>query len=368
MLKNKEADLWGRILRLNNTLKLVSMQINHFQWQDLKKMIFTKIQFCYSKMNEQETKRTIDEVLDVETGEIINSELFFKKPESEIIAYRRRLEEAIKGYELPKFRCAYCNQLLKLSGKSTMRGKVSFFSHLYDSDDCEIKTNGELSKEEIEARKYGNVGESERHIRLKNLLAVFLKSTPDVSNVEIEKRITSETPYLYWRRPDVYAEYDGKSIVFELQLSTTFLSVIVERDIFYRINNTFIVWVFNFSDNKEYVNFQNLMIKDIYYANKRNAFVFDEKAQHLSEEFGELHLLCIWFEPLIENGVYQINEGIRKETYITFSDLKFDNSSCKPYFVDTDALFAEYQPSYFESKIDLENMHKVRLEKIAKKN
>src|SRR5690606_12712370 len=141
-----------------------------------------------------------------------------------------------------------------------------------------------LSKEEIEARKYSNIQESERHIKLKNQLALYLKSTPFVSNVEIEKRITSETPYLYWRRPDVYAEYNGKSIVFELQLSTTFLGVIIERDIFYRFNNTFIVWVFNFSDNKEYVNFQNLMIKDIYYANKRNAFVFDEKAEFLSRE------------------------------------------------------------------------------------
>ena len=318
-------------------------------------------------MNEQETKRTIDEVLDVETGEVIEASIFFKKPESELVAYRRRLQQAIKGYEPPKFRCAYCNQLLKLSGKSTIRGKISFFSHLYDSDDCEIKTNGELSKEEIEARKYSNVSESERHIRLKNLIAGFLKSTPSVSNVEIEKRITSETPYLYWKRPDVYAEYYGKSIVFELQLSTTFLSVIVERDIFYRMNNTFIVWVFNFSENKDYVNFQNLMIKDIYYANKRNAFVFDEKAQHLSEKLGELHVLCIWFEPVIKNGVYQENEGIRKEEYVKLTDLKFDTSSYKPYYVDADALFAEYQPRYLESKIDLENMHKVRLEKIAKK-
>ena len=46
-------------------------------------------------MNEQETKRTIDEIIDVETGEIIKSVDFFKKPESEIIAFRRMLQEAI---------------------------------------------------------------------------------------------------------------------------------------------------------------------------------------------------------------------------------------------------------------------------------
>ncbi|MDI9874941.1 DUF6035 family protein [Flectobacillus rivi] len=319
-------------------------------------------------MSDQETKRTIDEVLDVETGEIIKAEIFFQKTESEIIAYRRRLQEAIVGFEPPKFRCAYCNQLLKLSGKPTRRGKVSFFAHLYDSDDCEIKTNGDLSKEEIEALKYGNVGESERHKVLKNKLAYYLRSTPAISNVEVEKKLTSEVPYLFWRRPDVYAEYDGKSIVFELQLSTTFLSVIIDRDIFYRMNNTFIVWVFNFSDNKEYLDLQNLMAKDIYYANKRNAFVFDEKAQAMSEETGELHLLCIWFEPSVLNGEIQQNKSIRKEEYIKISDLKFDSNAYKPYYIDADALFAEYQSDYFESKIDFENLHKVRLEKIAKKN
>jgi len=319
-------------------------------------------------MNEQDIKRTIDEVLDVESGEIIKSVIFFQKPESEIIAYRRRLQNAIAGFESPKFKCAYCNQLLKLSGKSTRRGQVSFFAHLYDSDDCEIKSNGDLSKEEIEARKYGNIGESERHIELKNKLAHYLKTTPEISNVEIEKRLTSEVPYLYWRRPDVYAEYNGKSIVFELQLSTTFLSVIIERDIFYRLNNIFIIWIFNFSDNEEYVNFQNLMIKDIYYANKRNAFVFDEKAQQLSEATGILHLLCIWFEPLIENGLFQQSKVIRKEEYISMEHFKFDTDYYKPYYVDADALFAEYQPRYFEKKIDSETLYKVHLEKIAKKN
>ena len=41
------------------------------------------------------------------------------------------------------------------------------------------------------------------------------------------------------------------------------------------INDYNIIWVFNFEDNEEYVNLHNLMCKDIYYANKRNVFIFD---------------------------------------------------------------------------------------------
>ncbi len=318
-------------------------------------------------MNDQESKRTIDEVIDVETGEIIKSDDFFKKTESEIIAYRRRLQEAISGFQPPKFKCAYCNQLLKLSGKKTLRGQVSFFSHLYDSEDCEIKTNGELSKEEIEARKYSNIQESERHVNLKGKLAFYLKSTPSVFNVECEKTITSEIPYLHWRRPDIYAEYSEKKIVLELQLSTTFLNVIIERDIFYRHHNIFIIWVFNFSENQEFVNFKNLMIKDIYYANKRNAFVFDDRAQTLSQESGELHLLCIWFEPCFENRELKHKGELRKEKYIKLSDLKFDDNTFKPYYIDADTMFAETQSDYFENKIDVEKLHKLRLDRYIKK-
>ena len=321
--------------------------------------------------DDYETKRTINEVLDKETGEVINSEDFFKKPESEIIQYRRRLAEAIAGYANPKFVCAYCGQLLKLSGKQTRRGQVSFFAHLHDSDDCEIKTNGEFSKEEIEIRKYGNIRESQRHIDLKNEIANALNGANSqeigIKNVEIEKRITSDVPYLYWRQPDIFAEFGNKNIVFELQLSTTFLSAIVDRDIFYRLHNTHIIWIFNFSDNQEYVNLGNLMCKDICYSNKRNAFVFDDTARKLSKEEGQLVLLCIWFEPFIENGRFYPEKSIRKQEYIRMSDLKFDDEIFKPYYIDADSMFFKYQPELKINRINLEELNINRIRRTEKR-
>lgn len=316
---------------------------------------------------EKETKRTIQEILDVETGNIIKASDFFKKSEAEIVAYRRLLAEAIKGYTPPKFRCLYCNQLLKLSGRADARGEISFFAHYYDSDECEIKTNNNLSKEEIEAKKYANVSESNRHKELKQFIFDHLSTTDGVANVALEKRITSEDPYLFWRRPDVYAEYKGHPLVFELQLSTTFLSVIIDRDIFYRANKIFIIWVFNFSDNKEYVSLESLMCKDIFYANKRNAFILDDEAKRLTLETGELNLLCVWFEPLIQGDVHQKGQMKKCEKYVKLSDLKFEIETFKPYYVDADALFAHDEPNYFKSRVDLENAHKLRLERLAQR-
>ena len=158
-----------------------------------------------------------------------------------------------------------------------------------------------MSLEMINARKYGLVTESERHKRLKRLINNALTSCKSqqkgIHDVFEEKRINSTIPYMNWRRPDVVARYNDLNIVFELQLSTTFVSVVVERDIFYRLNNFFIIWVFNFDENTQYVDLRNLMCKDIYYANKRNIFIFDKEAQEESEKRGELVLKCNWLDP-----------------------------------------------------------------------
>lgn len=141
------------------------------------------------------------------------------------------------------------------------------------------------------------------------------------------------------------ARFRDIKIVFELQLSTTFLSVVVDRDIFYRLNGYYIIWVFNFDDNKEYVNLYNLMCKDIYYGNKRNIFIFDQKAQEMSSEAGELYLRCQWLDA---NGKFTEGE------YLTVDQLSFDNESCKPFYVDADKIYYAKHPDIQEKIAKLE--------------
>lgn len=288
-------------------------------------------------------ERTIDEVFDVKNNVILHSCDFFKKSEHELMHWRRALEEAVLIGE-PLLICPYCKQMLKLCGRKDIRGVVSYFSHLYDSDECDIKTTSHLSKDAILAHKYGGVCESNRHRNLKYLIAdaLSLERSQEigVSSVEIEKRIQSQIPYLNWRRPDIHAQYKGMNLIFELQLSTTFLSVVVDRDIFYRLNGYYIIWVFNFDDNQEYVNLHNMMCKDIYYANKRNIFVFNERAQELSREKRELILCCQWLDT---NGKFT------KEEYVSLEQLSFDSETFKPYYVDADELYYDSNPHIKEN-------------------
>ena len=312
--------------------------------------------------NIPESRRTITEVLDVQTGEIIKSEDFFKQPEAIIIKYRRELQKSIMGLAPKKFVCPMCGQMLKLSGRKTERGKVNFFSHLNGSEDCEQKASRNFSKEEIEALKYKAQPESDRHKTLKEFIATRLRSEKSqdigVRDVEVEKRIVSDLPYMNWRQPDVSANFNDKKIVFEIQLSTTFLSVIIERDIFYRHHGIYIIWVFNFSKNTKYVNLQNLMCKDIYYANKRNIFILDDTAKQMSIEKDELVLNCTWFEPNVsENGEYVPDNPIKRQKFVTLNNLSFDTEVCKPYFYNAELRFAKYEKDIhkklYESEYDI---------------
>ena len=292
-------------------------------------------------------KLSIPEVYDVKEEKIINSRDFFSQNESELILWRRNLqEEYLMGHA--RFICPECKQPVKISGHKLARGRVCYFAHFKDSDDCSYKTGTHRTKEEIEKLKYSLVQESDRHKRLKSAIASALKGERSISvkNVECEKRIKSDIPYLNWRRPDIYAEYNGRKFVFELQLSTTFVSVIVDRDIFYRLNDYNIIWVFNFEDNAEYVNLHNLMCKDIYYANKRNVFIFDTDAEERSKEKGELVLKCRWLD---KNGQWS------NDQYVTLDMFQYDEENCKPFIVDADKAYLEKYPEYVARRKQLEH-------------
>ena len=306
-------------------------------------------------------KLSIPEVYDVKEEKTINARDFFSQNENELILWRRNLQEE---YLLGKSRfiCPECKQPVKISGHKLHRGRVCYFAHFKDSDDCPYKTGTNRSKEEIERLKYSLVQESDRHKRLKAAIASSLTGIKSkemgITNVECEKRINSDIPYLNWRRPDVYAEYNGKRFVFELQLSTTFVSVIVDRDIFYRLNDYNIIWVFNFEDNEEYVNLHNLMCKDIYYANKRNVFIFDSEAEEESKTRGELVLKCRW---LNENGTWS------KDEFVTLDMFKYDEENHKPYIVDADTAYLLKYPEYAERRKLLEHSREYLLKALMER-
>mgnify|MGYP001807817736 FL=1 len=246
---------------------------------------------------------TIPSVLDCETGEEVFAGPFFSQDEAAIFEIRRQLEDAIRNRRDPKYKCYYCNQLIKIRGKAENETKLKrmHFAHQWDSDDCPIKTSQELTQQQIRAIKYNGQKESKLHERTKELVAASLESNrltgKGVTEVATETVRRDTSGLLTWRKPDVSAVYHSRQVVFEIQLSTTFLSVIADREYFYQQNQTFIIWIFKFFSDE--FNKQRFTEKDVFYGNNQNAFVFDGEAISESKHQHDLILKCLYLTDLV---------------------------------------------------------------------
>lgn len=287
----------------------------------------------------------IKKIYDLETGETIIADEFFQKPINELIKVRDSFQECISK-NIRRFVCPKCFEMIRISGRGDERGVPSVFTHKNDSVYCDRTTTGR-SVEEIERIKYGRFGQSQRHKDLKEYLYNSLCDTNSIAlgvkNVEIEKRVKSTIPFFNYRQPDVLIEYQGKKIVFEIQLSTTFLSVIKERNTFYRLNGYYIIWVFNFDDNRRYVDLNNLAMKDIYFANKMNAFIFDDEAREWSRQRNQLVLKCNWLDTDTHWHHPNTEDRFGGEP-VTLDQLTFDAETYKPYYYDAEMPYYEAHP------------------------
>lgn len=205
-------------------------------------------------------------------------------------------------------------------------GKRFYFKHRVENGNCPAITRGNLSKEEIEARKYNGVKESAAHIRMKEIIRASLAQDPRFSAIEVEPRWANDGGA--WRKPDVRAVLDGQTkVVFEIQLSTTFLHVIAERRLFYREQGALLCWVFSEFDPED----ARMTQDDIFYNNNRNLFLASEGTLQASKERQAFMLDCHWHEPCIEDEVLVDRWNGR---LLAFHELSHDYDRHCAYFYD----------------------------------
>lgn len=269
--------------------------------------------------------RLIMEVLEVRSGKTLSSEEVFARSEREIFNRRRELSEAYRSNANPLI-CTLCHQPVLIAG--TVKQEF-FFKHRQELGDCPIKTKGKYSQEEINRMKYNGVKESEAHRQLKTFIYRSLLDDDRFLEVGLEEVVKGGGLAKEWKKPDVTSQYGDKPLVWEIQLSTTFLNVIVDRESFYRENGTYIMWVFNEFDT-ERLRFTE---KDIYWQNKANAFVIDDRTMTLSLERGELVLDCRYLVPDLRGGTIVQHWESRD---VTIADLTFDPETYKVYYHDLD--------------------------------
>ena len=261
-------------------------------------------------------------------AEDLSSKVFFtQNSEEDLFKDRHAIQRGERH-----FYCGFCGKPLKICGGGKGENKQQLhFRHKFkhDAECCGYNENEtSLSKRQIELKKFANEEEGKLHRQLKFLIADTLENSG--AETKIERYIVDEQDYHDRRRPDIRAIFLNKDIAIEVQITSTFMSVIVGREDFYASHNMFLLWVIN--EFRPYLFHQ----KDIIYSNKNQAFVLDEEARMRTAEEGILYLTCYYksyyCDPqgdIVESSTYQ-------HELITFDDLIFDEKDYSVYYFDAD--------------------------------
>jgi Family of unknown function (DUF6035) len=267
----------------------------------------------------------IVEVLDLDTGEFIDAAHFITGHLYQSLIYERvRIVERMNAGHA-RFVCADCQVPVYLVSRA--EAHIFFFRHRSEDGSCPAQTRSPLTADEICARKYHGLRESEPHRKIKALIERGLNADPKFSGVVAEKTWRGTKNPKNFRRPDVQAESVRGKLAFEVQLSTTFLSVVVGRRSFYRNEGALLVWVFGGFDP----DYRLLTTDDLLFSNNSNVFVVDEETTALSEMTRVFHLRCHHRCPVREGD--KIADGWQSHV-VPFHELVQDRDNQQIFLFD----------------------------------
>lgn len=266
-------------------------------------------------------KPEVKEVLETESGQHLPVAKVMGTDYERLVQLRFDVRSQVRK-EDPLYRCSLCNVAVYIC-----RAKESFkffFRHQHEDGSCPARTRGELSQDEINARKYNGAKESKLHRRMKDWVCQCLAADGRFEDIAQEPTwkgpLTGER-----RRPDVRAVYNGLPIAFEIQLSTTHLDVIAARRDFYQQEGGLLVWIFAEFDTEH----RRMTDDDVFYNNNLNAFVMTTKTVEASVEASEFRLECIWAVPTKGGG----HSGLHRRV-VPFHELTLDPSAQHAYYFD----------------------------------
>ena len=316
------------------------------------------------------TKRTIEVVRNMQTGEFIKADQFFQLPKSEISSMSRKLEIISRCGGQPLLVCAKCHQPVKISKITTLHGETQFFTHCNRDVECEWKTtsqSNEVPEPDIildESTIEENTVSNGRYDKLKALIHDTLmrqkESGDDIEDVKVDYKLRSTNGRRRWRLYDVYVRWHGIDIVFKLQRCSDYLQDLVSHDEFCKARKCYIIWVFGSDSASDYNyllehNYQNTL-----FDNHSCVFILDHDAEKACKESDELKLKCNWLEDG-ENWHYTLKKTNSNGILVSLMDLAFDDEDTyKPYYLGgvTKSTFvydeiAPLKPGVFKYRIGL---------------
>ncbi len=308
--------------------------------------------------------RTIEVVIDNEKHTIKADEFFTQSSPEEIARMARLLAEAaIKGQTL--WSCKNCGTPIKIGRRQINGNESLFFTHTTHNAVCPWIQKSTKSQDKLPM--VDDVDETEEQEplgadlvvinkpqELKNTIMELLSTNESkakgVGDVKMDAIVKSSFPYMRWRRPDISFTYGKRKVVIQLQRKKHSATEIADRDIFYRLNDTQVIWIFGADSDVSYNYLRQINYKNTLFFNHRNVLIFDKEAQEESKRQNTLVMKCNWLDE-DDNWNFRLEKNGTNGRFVTLFDLIYDDEYCKPYaFEANEPYFAKYP----ESKNDFE--------------
>lgn len=269
----------------------------------------------------------ITEVMSYRSGRLVDARKFIERSTyGRFVRVRRILKETLHR-DQKRIVCAMCLTPVYLVAKTEKR---FFFRHSRENGNCPAVTRSKVSEGDIKAMKYYGQRESPAHRKTKELIERSLRVDAAFSDILVEKRWSSEASPASYRQPDVQARFGETRVAFEVQLSTTFLHVVVGRREFYRGEKAMLIWVLRRFDPED----RRLTVDDLFFSNNSNILVVDEETVALSEAEAAFVARCWYWEPYLEGGEVKHHWST---DLIKVRDMTFDVSNQRAFSFDVEA-------------------------------
>lgn len=214
----------------------------------------------------------------------------------------------------PRLVCPMCGVTLFLASS---RHKNFYLRHRSEDGSCPAVTHSGLTESEMRAMKYRGAQESDAHLRTKELLVRSLAADPSFSDVRVEETWRASEGLVGLRRPDVSARRGDLRAAFEVQLSTTFLDVVLGRKRFYRDEGAALVWILPSFDPS----YRRMTTDDILFGNNSNILVVDAATAAASIVADQL-IVRVWHRQPRIDGEQIVDDWV--ERLVAWSDLLID--------------------------------------------
>lgn len=236
-------------------------------------------------------QRTLKCVVDLQTMRSISSDQLLNMNQDEYHAVRRAATRA-RIDRAPRYVCAQCGYAT-YAPREGRTGQPFWRHHLGAPQDCAWWTGVPSQVDGVSARQFDGVQESPLHVAIKNTVGELLRSDPrtDPGSVVVDQYLIAADGR---RRPDVRAVYDGAPIVFEVQLATTQIPIIIQREDFYDGHAYRLVWLtWNFEPPPPAGRLRS-SFEDIFYSHNKNLLSIDDETVGLSRQKRTLVVRAFW--------------------------------------------------------------------------